>query len=384
MEELSREDALRLNVLLQSNPLAIRIDESAMVVHGLSERGEAQLPLHPNCRDDLYLRRVRELISGHVLGSPGGYPVYLKRWTRMGQAREGSLDQLLLLGEPEAVVAAVHAPGLTDEQAGRAWWAMPTAENARSMLARQEIVAGRMGRILAEYLVDYLPFEQEPADAIESVRLVLQSGLVEEQVTLALWKKASQKTAYLVGFLSAMPDELPQQQPARPDFSYWRDRLTPMAQQGNAYVEQFLRLLSGAGQTYLATVERVMRKPANQEVVSALFDTVVDYFAAVRPPLDPDAGLDRVISEADVLCNGGDAACPCPDRLGALLAVAQELKPELRAMLVLSRLSYGVVRPVFSHSTAIGSLMRRKLEPLTTPIRREIAVLRTASAEQAR
>ena len=71
-EDLSREDALRLNVLLHSNPVAIRIDESAMVVHGLSERGEAKLPLNPNCRDDLYLRRVRELISGHVLGGDKG------------------------------------------------------------------------------------------------------------------------------------------------------------------------------------------------------------------------------------------------------------------------------------------------------------------------
>ena len=43
----------------------------------------------------------------------------------MGQARDDSLAQLLLLGEPEAVVAAVHAPGLTDELAARAWWAMP-------------------------------------------------------------------------------------------------------------------------------------------------------------------------------------------------------------------------------------------------------------------
>ena len=165
MDELSGEDTLRLNVLLHSDPVAIRIDESAMVIHGLSERGEAQVPLHPNCRDDLYLRRVRELISGHVLGSPGGYPVYLKRWTRMGQAREGSLDQLLLLGEPEAVVAVVHAHGLTDEQASRAWWAMPTADNARSMLARDDIVTGTMGKILADYLVEYLPVEHEGAAA---------------------------------------------------------------------------------------------------------------------------------------------------------------------------------------------------------------------------
>jgi len=112
--DLSREDALRLNVLLAGTLHAIRIDESALTVHGLSERGEAHIKLNPCGRTDQYLRLVRETISGQVLGSPGGYPVYLKRWTRMGQARDESLAQLLKLGEPEAVSAVVHAPGLTE------------------------------------------------------------------------------------------------------------------------------------------------------------------------------------------------------------------------------------------------------------------------------
>ena len=99
--DLSPEDALRLNVLLVNKPQAIRIDESAMVVYGLSEQGEAKVPLNPVGRDEQYLKNVRELLSGQVTGSPGGYPVFLKRWSRMGQMRDESLEQLLLLGEPE-------------------------------------------------------------------------------------------------------------------------------------------------------------------------------------------------------------------------------------------------------------------------------------------
>ncbi|MGD8712367.1 MAG: sulfur reduction protein DsrS, partial [Thiohalophilus sp.] len=49
--ELSNEDALRLNVLLNQNLQAIRIDESKMIVYGLSEKGEASVSLNPNCRD---------------------------------------------------------------------------------------------------------------------------------------------------------------------------------------------------------------------------------------------------------------------------------------------------------------------------------------------
>ena len=93
--DLTPEDALRINVLLASQIEAIRLDESRMTLFALSQKGEAKVKLNPNCRDDAYLRKVRETLSSHVLGSPGGYPVYLKRWTRMGQARDEVLESLL-------------------------------------------------------------------------------------------------------------------------------------------------------------------------------------------------------------------------------------------------------------------------------------------------
>ena len=37
-------------------------------------------------------------------------------------------------------------------------------------------------------------------------------------------------------------------------------------------------------------------------------------------------------------------------------------------MRILSGVGYGVVRPVFRNTTAIGSLMRRKLEPVIGPL----------------
>ncbi|HSM27799.1 MAG TPA: DsrS, partial [Thioalkalivibrio sp.] len=84
---LSPEDSLRLNVLLKQDLQALRIDEGKMTVYALTGRGEARIPLNPNCPEETYLRRVRETISSNVLGVPHGYPAYLKRWTRMGHAR---------------------------------------------------------------------------------------------------------------------------------------------------------------------------------------------------------------------------------------------------------------------------------------------------------
>jgi hypothetical protein len=135
--ELSPEDALRLNVLLAGEVLAVRIDEGARTLYGLTPKGEARVPLNPLGRADRYFLRVRELLGGHALGSPGGYPVHLRRWTRMGQASEKNLEALLKLGEPEAVLAVAYAPTLTDELARRAWWASQnatTTEVARVML----------------------------------------------------------------------------------------------------------------------------------------------------------------------------------------------------------------------------------------------------------
>lgn len=369
--ELSSEDNFRLNVLLANEPQAIRIDESRMIVYGLSDKGEAKIPLNPTGRPEHYVRKVRELISGHILGSPGGYPVYLRRWTRMGQMRDESLEQLLRLGEPEAVVAAVCSPGLTNELARRAWWAMEDAENARRMLANPAIVAGRMGKVLAEYLVEFLPFETETEKMMESVRLVLQPGLIDEERRLDLWKKSARRQAYLVGFLLAVPDDLPEPLPARGDASEQTQALQTLARAGNLCAGLLTRTLAGRGQTFLRTVSRALAKPPTQDVVTTTLDLLREYFSALRPSGDPDLPLQDLISEAQNFCAAGRA----PDVVVDCLTVAPGLAAEIAAMRVLSGLGYGVLRPVLRDSTAIGSLMRRKLKPVVDPILLQIEVL---------
>jgi hypothetical protein len=365
---LAAEDALRLNVLLANQPLAVRINESTMTVHGLTARGEADIRLHPDCRPDQYVKRVKEMLSGHVLGSPGGYPVYLQRWTRMGQMRDQSLEQLLLLGEPEAVVAAVCAPGLTDELARRAWWVMEDAENARRMLHREAVVRGRMGPVLAGYLAEHLPFETEPDKMIETVWLVLQPGLVDDAVRDDLWRKAARRNAYYVGFLAAVPDALPVDAPAHPLAAVLAPALAAAAPDPLAVLLQ--RTLSPAGQAYLDTVRLVLDKPTNQDVVNSLLNLVARYFGPLRPEGAPDATLDVLEAEA-----ASFVAAP-PSLLARLVAQEPAVRELVRSMRVLSGLSYGVVRPVFGDSTAIGSLMRRKLEPLFAPLRLHIDALR--------
>ncbi|MDQ1362607.1 MAG: hypothetical protein QG652_467 [Pseudomonadota bacterium] len=372
--DLSSEDSLRLNVLLRQGLLAVRIDESRLSVHALTSRGEAKVQLNPNCRPEQYVRNVKALFSSHSLGSPGGYPVFLKHWTRMGQAKDDSLEQLLLLGEEEAVVAVVHAAGLTNELARRAWWCMPTADNARRMLEKPAVVAGDMGPVLASFLIENLPFEEEAQAMIDSVRAALQPGLISEDQRKGLWARAKMKSAYYVGFLQAVADDLPQEVAAHGEYESAQQKLQFLVQQNNKAAMQFLRVLSVAGQNYLKTVEAALQRPVDQNMVIALFVAIEKYFADICPGFDNRRDIQNIISAVQQYCLCGGAN----EDLKQLLAAVPEHSEKICAMMVMSGYCETLLFPVFGQSNAVGSVMRKKLSHLTEPLHQQIKILRSS------
>lgn len=367
--DLSSEDSLRINVLLANKPLAIKIHESSMTLYGLMSSGEAQVKLNPNCRDEQYVKKLKEVLSSHISGSPGGYPVFIQRWTRMGQMRDDSLEQLLMLGEPEAVVAAVCASGLTDELARRAWWAMEDAENARRMLANECVVNGEMGPVLAEYLIEHLPFETEPEKMIETVRLVLQPGLTDAPTREDLWKKGLRKGAYHVGFILTIPDELPINAAAHALWEQLSADLERLDQQGNQYAGFMQKLLSARGQAFLLAIKTILKKPANQEVVTVTMDAVRDYFSPMREGGDPDLTFQELEQQVVKLAENQ------PADMQSIAALQPQMTEILSAAYMLSGVGYGVLRPVLRDTSAIGSLMRKKLQPVFDKIDQQLAVL---------
>lgn len=374
MPELTSEDSLRLNVMLAGEIQAIRVDATNMTIYGLSPRGTASIKLHPNVRADQYLRTVRELLAGHAIGSPGGYPVYLQRWTRMGQARDKGLDRLLLLGEPEAVTSVAYSNGLTDELARRAWWAMPVADHARRMLERECVVQGSMGKVLADYLVEHLPFESNPHIIIETISILLQPGLIDENTRQQLWKKGSLDNAYLVGFLARIPDELPNQQQPRADFDTVKIKLAKLGAQNNIYAKSLLRLLSEPGQSFLHAFEEVLRYPADQDVVLALLEALWSYFSELHLEISHgnEDTVETILARASTtLANENQ-----PSELTELLKTAPDLTAEIQAILVLSSIDANIATPILSQTTAHGTLMRKKLEPISLPMLQQIAILR--------
>ena len=370
---LSTEDNLRLNVMLANKVDAVRIDEGRMLVYGLAADNEMQVQLNPNCRDELYIKQVRELLSGHVLGSPGGYPVFLKRWTRMGQMKDDSLADLLKLGEPEAVMAVVCAQGLTDELARLAWWAAPEAEHARRMLESEYVVKGSMGVELSDFLIEFLPFEEDPHAIVRSVRLVLQGNLISDETRGKLWARGMKKNVYRIGFLEACPDELPEPVPAREDADTYQSQLQALADKGNALAAHLKKILSSEGQSFIHTGTMILKKPTNQESVCALLNAVGKYFDHEYEPVSDDNGetVSNAMAEQDIMVlleNARQAVAIPGSEQQAILEVFPELKAELVALLTLASVTDAIATPVFARTDAVGSVMRKKLVPVTEPL----------------
>ena len=370
--ELSAEDSLRMNVLLTQQLQAIRIDESKMIVYGLSERGEAKVVLNPNCRDEQYTKIVKEFISTQVLGSPGGYPIYLRRWTRMGQAKHDSLERLLKLGESEAVVAVVHAESLTDELARRAWWVMQNSANARCMLEREQVAIGEMGKILAEFLVEFLPFEEEPRAMVDSVRLVLKPNLVSEETKISLWKKGQRKSAFLAGFMRTLPDELPLESKQHSSYEHYKKSLQGL--DNNLFAQQILRILSPQGQAFFNTAIAVLKKPGNQDVAIELLTAIADYFDDIKPSdFVPSNIFETLPKKAEEYLS--NQICDYTKDINEVVSILPEAQEIVESMLVLSQLDIHLVNPIFARSDAMGTVMRKKLAPVFDPVTNYVARL---------
>lgn len=370
--ELRGEDLLRLNVLMAQDVKAVRIDENRMQVFGKTPEDEVRIDLNPTGKNEQYVRKVREFLSSHVFGSPGGYPVFISRWTRMGQAREENLQQLLMLGEPEAVVAVVHAKGLKPEVGHCAWWCMPESENARRMLEKEAIVNSDLGTILADHLYEHLAFETEPKPMIESVRLMLQPGLISDEKKVKLWRTSQRKNAYLVGFLQSSPETIQHAISDHDQYAVASEKLQSLAE--NIHAREFLWFLSAVGRGYLDTAYTVFKKPANQDVVVFLLQTLqqrlTDFCPLVSDERITDAAeIDaRAIALLQMDSDAYESTSLEWKKFNEKIQDDEILVGLCQSLTSLSLLSESIVNSIFAQTTAEGTLMRKKLKPVTDQV----------------
>jgi hypothetical protein len=233
-----------------------------------------------------------------------------------------------------------------------------------------------MGPKLAEFLIEFLPFEEEARDQIASVRLVLQGELISPGERTRLWEKGRHKNAYFVGFLHALPDALPQERPAHPLLESLQPRLAALLESGNPFALQLSRLLGAAGQAWLASVEKVLEKPSNQDVVVELLQAIAAYSAHLPITGTCITEMDTIATLADALLDGDKTAGnEAAQLLGELLQAVPDARTHVRAMLMLAMVNEPLVNPIFSRTDAIGTVMRKKLRPVSGPIQEQIELL---------
>jgi hypothetical protein len=117
----------------------------------------------------------------------------------------------------------------------------------------------------------------------------------------------------------------------------------------------------------------VLNKPANQDVVVSLLHAIAGYFGPLRSGTGKHEYMAEIFTEADAMIAGGRKV---KDPLGEILSAAPGQDNLIRAMIVLSMVAEPVVNPVFSRTDAIGTVMRKKLQPVFGPIQRQLDILR--------
>jgi len=123
------------------------------------------------------------------------------------------------------------------------------------------------------------------------------------------------------------------------------------------------RLYCEQGQGYLAGCEFVIKKPATQEAVVSLLDTMVNYFEPIQILEKSYSDMHSLVTDVQDLLLAKENK-----ELEQLLQVIPEVVQDVHSMLILAHAGIQVINPIFAITDAIGSLMRKKIEPVSTPI----------------
>ncbi|GJL82310.1 MAG: hypothetical protein DHS20C01_19440 [marine bacterium B5-7] len=365
--ELNAEDALRLQVLIARSD-AIRIDEATMTVYGLGEDTEHMVRLNVAGQNQRYLKKVRELLSSQAIDSPSGYPGFLSRWTRMRQVKSNRLNDLLKLGEPEAVIAVAAATTLDPTTAAKVWWAYQSSETARFLLEHDRICEASIGQEVADYLLEFLPFETEYLMVARDTALILKVASIDGDIVNSLWRRAQRKTSILLGFLMARPLNLPpvmktgQYRNHGTDPSLTWNRGTSSVDTGNDFGNLMPLLLDTPGQQFCRVTEKVLTQAADQEIVSACLGVITSTLAPLRPPGEECASIDEIHQRLTEHSSPGFGVFPV------------ELKKRVYALRFLSMAGDSLIRDYCVKSSAVGSLMRKQLAPVLDPVCDELRI----------
>ncbi len=300
----------------------------------------------------------------------------------MGQTSGANLAALLLLGEPEAVVAVAHA-ARAHRRAGAARLVGHADHGDRPLHAG----AGRSGPGHDGPGAGGLPggahaVRGETPDAnLETIRLVLSRGPGRRRHPGELWAKARRQPYHYIGFLEFLPDELPEDVPARDDHASIA-RIGRSRPTGNPFAVLLSRCFSAAARPFSRRRQKCWRSPSPTTSCTHLFDVIGDYFERCARAMLSRSDVDAMAAAAE--SRGGLDETQRGDADVLIVALPQSRRRNCEPCALLGSLS-SAVEPVLTRTTAVGPLMRRKLEAVVAPIvratRRSCATQNAACAK---
>ncbi|QKQ24710.1 hypothetical protein HUE58_06400 [Candidatus Ruthia endofausta] len=344
---LSTEDILKLNVLI-STSIAIRIDTYKLVVVGLNAQFKEQaIDLNPTYDSDAYIKAVKKLLINQILDTMGGYPSYLKRWSRIGQVASSNLASLLKLGEVEAVVAVSNATNLDKDLLKLAWWCATNTDNqaeiGRLLLTKDLCINTKVGKDIAHYLLEFLPFTQDVEQLIDTTNLILQKDLISKQEKAKLWEQGQRKTALLVGFIERIQSNLPSEVDQTPlDFKH-----------------QDLQVVSSKqAQLLLKTLIHILKKINQETILYRTLNVLGQYLS--HSSITCKESINNIINQANIITHD-----------------TKDEKEKLFARMLLAGVSERLVISTISAHNLTGSAIRKKLINILEPIQKALNTLTT-------
>ena len=188
----------------------------------------------------------------------------------------------------------------------------------------------------------------------------------------------SRKNALRVGFLTAPPEALPKSAPAVPldgDLHHLKD----LSRTGNPWARILLNGFSEPGQTWIRTAMAVLKKPATQGVVWKLLGAIGDHFSITDHGQDPNTadtnGPENEPTFERLRENTRRQLQTPQEPLLELLNALPDDRRTIEALLILAQVDGELVTPIFARSSAVGSVMRKQIEPVVTPILAQLDTL---------
>ena len=361
--QLDTRIRLRLGVLATRRVRAVRIDETAACLSALTDEGEARIPLEPGPDSGRYFRDLREYLSELFLNLPGGYPAHIGRWSRMHSLHPDPA-RLLLLGDPEAVVAVACADSLDARVAADAWWCSQNVEIALALLRHAGAAQWSVGPELARYVLEHLPFEEDAATVAGALGRILQPGLVSSERAASLWQRGRRRQPWRAGFFLGHPALYPDPQGQHPGFDALRAGFRHHGQDRNPVGMLLLAFLGEPGRNALAALLGALDGAREQEVVTLVFHRMQEVFRWPEPVAARPRNPETAWSLADDLLarEGGPGQGVHPILDG-------RQRGSLRSLAFLCLVSEEMLAPVFGGNTFSGSVMRRHLEPVLAEVR---------------